>query len=229
MEISGVEVAAHGASVRGPRGAVFENVDLRVPAGGLLAVHGPGGSGRTSLLLTLAGRMRLSGGSVRVGRHELPGGERRVRELVALARAEPAVALDGGLTVSELVAERRWMERDLTMRQIVEAFAAVGLRVRGGELVGELPAVDGLLLALALALAGRPAAIVVDDIDRGCPAAERARAWQALARVSATGCTVLAGATDPPEPLGTSPVLLELPRPGRAARPSASRTSEESA
>lgn len=89
MTAAGVDVVARGASVRGPRGPVFEGVDLDVPAGGLLAVHGPAGSGRTSLLLALAGRMRLSGGAVRVGGHVLPAEGRRVRRLVAVARAAP--------------------------------------------------------------------------------------------------------------------------------------------
>ncbi|TVT23945.1 ABC transporter ATP-binding protein, partial [Amycolatopsis rhizosphaerae] len=63
METTGVvgaAVTARGLGVRGPRGPVFENVDLEVPAGGFLVVHGPGGSGRTSLLLALSGRLRLT-------------------------------------------------------------------------------------------------------------------------------------------------------------------------
>lgn len=199
-------------SVRGPRGAVFENLDLRVGAGGLLVVHGPGGSGRTSLLLALAARMRLSGGTVRVGGHVLPRAARRVRDLVAVARAEPAVGLDGNLRVSELVAERRWLDRRLTSRRVAEAFAVLGVRPRHSDLVRDLSRADELLLATALALAGHPAAIVVDDVGLGCGADDRAHLWQALSRVCATGCTVLAAAADAPGALDPEPVLVALPR-----------------
>ncbi|MCX4744930.1 ABC transporter ATP-binding protein [Kitasatospora sp. NBC_01287] len=222
MEITGKEVTARGISVRGPRGPVFENVDVDVPAGGLLVVHGPAASGRTSLLLALAGRMRLSAGAVRVGADTAPGrGGRRIRQAVAVARAEPAVGLEGRLRVRELVAERCWLERGVTPRRIVEAARLLGLRLRADAWAEELPPLDALLLATALALAARPAVLVVDAVDHGCPDDERERAWRALGAARSTGCTVLAGATQAPP---TAPdgadgadgtdgtVLIALPR-----------------
>ncbi|MEU9133762.1 ATP-binding cassette domain-containing protein [Kitasatospora sp. NPDC048540] len=198
---------------------MFESLDLRVGAGGLLVVHGPGGSGRTSLLLALAARMRLDSGAVRVGGHLLPGAERQVRDLVAVARAEPAVGLDGRLRVSELIAERRILTPKTAWRRIDDAFEVVDLQVPGRELVRDLSPADGLLLAVALALAAEPAAIVVDDVDRSCPAADHTRLWQALSRVCATGCTVLAGACDPPGALDPTPALVALPRLSRNRLP----------
>ncbi|MFJ9777041.1 ATP-binding cassette domain-containing protein [Kitasatospora sp. NPDC101157] len=219
MEIAGVDVVARGASVRGPRGAVFENLDVDVDPGGLLVVHGPGGSGRTTVLLALAGRMRLDGGAVRVGGHALPRGGRRVRGLVAVARAEPAVGLDPDLRVRELVAERRWLSRRRGAgARLDEAFSVLGIDVDPRTLVRDLPPVEALGVALALALATRPAVIVADDVDRGCPAEERARAWQLVGLVLKAGCTVLAGALDPPGPgvgLHPAPGLVALPRRSR--------------
>ncbi|MEV4611528.1 ATP-binding cassette domain-containing protein [Kitasatospora sp. NPDC049258] len=200
---------------------MFENLDLRVPAGGLLVAHGPGGSGRTSLLLALAGRMRPSGGAVQVGGHLLPGAAGRIQELVAVARAEPAVALDDSLRVGELEAERRWLDRRVTTRRVAEAYELLGLRPRPHELLRDLSPADGLLLAVALALAAHPAAVVVDDVGRGCPAADREQLWRALARARGTGCTVLAGALDAPEGLDPAPVLVPLPRRLRGHLPTA--------
>ncbi|MFD8706800.1 ATP-binding cassette domain-containing protein [Kitasatospora sp. NPDC059648] len=215
MEIAGVDVVARGASVRGPRGAVFENLDLRVDPGGLLVVHGPGGSGRTTVLLALAGRMRLDGGAVQVGGAVLPRNGRRVRELVAVARAEPAVGLDPDLRVRELVAERRWLSRRLSAAQVAEAFAVLGIEVDHRTPVRDLPPVEALGVAVALALATRPAVVVADDVDRGCPAEDRTRVWRLLGRACRVGCTVLAGAVDPPASavgLDPAPVLVGLPR-----------------
>lgn len=131
MTAAGVEVVARGASVRGRRGPVFEDVDVDVPAGGLLAAHGPAGSGRTSLLLALAGRMRLSGGA-------------------------------------EVMAERCLTSPGVTERGIREAFTTLDVAPRGADLVEDLGPADRLLLATALALAERPGALVVDDVDEGC-------------------------------------------------------------
>ncbi|WAL68448.1 ATP-binding cassette domain-containing protein [Amycolatopsis cynarae] len=212
METTGVvgaAVTARGLGVRGPRGPVFENVDLEMPAGGFLVVHGPGGSGRTSLLLALSGRLRLTAGAARVGEHLLPGQERRVRRLVAVARAEPATGLEGRLRVRELMAERRWIGRGVTAEAIEAACAVTGIDPPADALVEELDPATATLLAVALTVAERPAAVVVDDIERGCTAPQREQVWQALDRVRARGITVLAAATDlPVRPADLVPVGL---------------------
>jgi len=50
-------VVAAGLTLHGRRGLVYGPVDLTVPVGGMLIVQGAQGAGRSSLLLTLAGRM----------------------------------------------------------------------------------------------------------------------------------------------------------------------------
>lgn len=217
---------ARGASVQGPRGPVFEGVDLDVPAGGLLAAHGPAGCGRTSLLLALAGRMRLSGGAIRVGGYVLPAEGRRVRAAVAVARAAPAVALEGRLRVKEVMDERRLTGAGVTERRIREAFETVGLSPRGSDLVEDLGPVEALLLATALALAERPGALVVDDVDEGLPPDAHGSVWQALDRVRNSGPTVLAGClrTPPPTP---GLVALSLPRRSRDRLPAGTAVARE--
>src|ERR1700754_31590 len=61
-----------GRNVRCVRGGreVLDGLDFDVAAGETLAVTGPNGSGKTSLLRSIAGLLALSGGSI-----ELEGGE----------------------------------------------------------------------------------------------------------------------------------------------------------
>ncbi|MEU5010896.1 ATP-binding cassette domain-containing protein [Streptomyces sp. NPDC021749] len=214
--------------MHGPRGPVFEGVDLDVPAGGLLAAHGPAGCGRTTLLLALAGRMRLSGGAIRVGGHVLPADGRRVRAAVAVARAAPGVALEGRLRVKEVMAERRLTGAEVTERRIHEAFEVVDIAPRGTDLVEDLDPVEAFLLATALALAEHPGALVVDDVDQGLPPDAHGSVWQALDRVrnSGPGPTVLAGClrTPPPTP---GLVALSLPRRSRDRLPAGTAVARE--
>ncbi|WP_234443707.1 ATP-binding cassette domain-containing protein [Streptomyces sp. NRRL B-24484] len=208
-------MTAHGLAVHGPRGPVFEGVDLEVPPGGLLVVHGPGGSGRTSLLLALAGRMRITAGGVQVGRHRLPGRRRdaaAVRAAAAVARAEPAVALEGRLTVAEHIAERTWLHPGTTRAQVAEALALTGTDPDPAALTEDLPPADRVLLAVALTLAQAPAVLVVDDLTRDCPPTDHDRIRQALRRVAGTGCTVLAADTAPPPSGPHLAPALPLPR-----------------
>ncbi|WP_329181933.1 ATP-binding cassette domain-containing protein [Streptomyces sp. NBC_01477] len=210
--IEGVEVAARDLSARGPRGPVWEGVSLRVPAGGLSVAHGPSGSGRTSLLLALAGRLRVAAGTVQVGGHAVPRAAGRVRRLVAVARAAPAVFLEPRLRVRELAAERRWLAPGADRAAVRRAMDVVGFDAPDDTLVADLDPVASLALALALALAESPRALVVDDVDSGCPPDQRAAAWQAVRQANAAGCTVLSAALAPPDGPEPPYTALALPR-----------------
>ncbi|MGI3779694.1 MAG: ATP-binding cassette domain-containing protein, partial [Janthinobacterium lividum] len=87
MSAAPVEQAAPAAVVEvdhlslvGPEGPVFTDVSLAVETGRLTVVVGPGGSGRSSLLLALCGRMRGCTGTVRSQGRPVASG----RELRAL-------------------------------------------------------------------------------------------------------------------------------------------------
>lgn len=197
MDVDGVSVLARGITARGPEGTVFENVDLRVSPGSLAVVCGPGGTGRTSLLLALSGRLRLVAGHLEVSGHVLPAQARAVRRLVLPARLRPGYELEERHRVREAVAERRLIS-GVPISSIADAFDLLGIDPNASSLVGELPADERLLLAVALTAASAPAGIVVDDVDVGLGATGRSRAWAALRGLAGTGMTVLTSATDPP-------------------------------
>lgn len=197
MYVHGVSVLGQGLAADGPEGLVFSDLDLRVEPGSLAAVTGPGGSGRTALLLVLSGRMRALSGWLEVDGLRLPRQARKVRKLVQPARIRPGCELEEWHTVGEAIKERRLIG-DATRRTIESGFALVGLDPDPHELIGELPDDEQLLLALALAAANAPGAIVVDDVEKGLPAEQRARVWAVLRDLTRIGMTVIAGSTDPP-------------------------------
>ncbi|MGW5516585.1 ATP-binding cassette domain-containing protein [Nocardia africana] len=164
MAFHGVEIIARGITARGARGCAFAGVSVDVTAGQLAVVAGPSGSGRTSLLLALAGRMRLVAGSVAVGGCRLPADAARVRQLVAVARAEPAVGLDDELRVGDIVTERTMIGGPRIGRAAIhDALAMLGVDAPATVTVADLPPREQTLLAVALAAAEQPAAIVVDE------------------------------------------------------------------
>ena len=192
----GWAVHAVGLSVRGPRGPVFENVSLDVAAGGTLAVVGPAGSGRTALLLALAGRMRLTTGSAAVGPHRLPAEAAAVREGVALASGGQALELDEYLTVGDHLDEWRMSARGdaRALDAALDLLAPTGLPVHTRS--DEIAPPERLALQLALAAADRPSVIVVDDLDAGAPRGLHAELWKLVRRVRELGITVLASASE---------------------------------
>lgn len=160
-------VVADGLLATGPRGVVFGPVSLRVAPGEVVALVGSGGSGRTSLLLALAGRYAVAGGRLVVAGAASP---REVRAAVAVARADALLDLDEVWTVGEAIAQRALLSGRPPAR--VALPSSVPLHA--------LSAVDRALLDVALAAGeGRPV-VVMDDVDRGLGPEDEARVWRAL-------------------------------------------------
>nr|BFE82526.1 hypothetical protein GCM10020093_051270 [Planobispora longispora] len=157
---------------------MFTGVRLTVPPGAVLAVHGPPGTGKTALLLTLAGRMPFDSGLLKVAGHVLPGEAGAVRTRVALAEMPGINDLEESLSVEEHVAERLallslrpWVSRaavtrvmDLMDAAVTAATGAHAVLDRTG-LVADVTPLERKILGIALALIGSPSLVVVDDVD----------------------------------------------------------------
>jgi ABC-type branched-subunit amino acid transport system ATPase component len=157
----------------GPWGRAFGPIDLDIDAGGVTALICPAGSGRTALLMTLAGRMKPSSGTVTVFGHSSAGD---IFGVSALAGIEQLDSVAESVTVRDLVTEQshwdaHWYrlirragedEREAMCRPV---FGELPLP-RLTEYVEELDELDGLLLRIALANTTRPPLLVVGSIDQ---------------------------------------------------------------
>ncbi|MDQ0683216.1 ABC-2 type transport system ATP-binding protein [Streptomyces achromogenes] len=212
--MDGVGVTADGLGLRGPRGWAFRGVDVDAEPASLIAIEGPSGSGRTSLLLALTGRMRTTEGTAAVGTARLPRQMAAVRRASALAHVAGVTDLEPALTVGEHLRERALLQRrfdgsvrDLlrpraqrearTTSQIDAALAAAGLDREAlpkgtRTAVRDLERIEALRLSVALALIGRPRLLGVDDIDLKLTDAERTEVWTLLRSLTEAGTTVLA-------------------------------------
>jgi ABC-2 type transport system ATP-binding protein len=207
-------MVADGLLATGPRGRIFGPVTVGVAAGELLAVTGPGGSGRTALLLALSGRLRVTGGRLIVGGHPLDIESGAVRDLVAVARAGDAVELDELWTVGEAIANRAVLTR---RRPVSAVERAVRTRLTGaGSGLVSTAALHALtplartLLDLALAAAEDRPVVVLDDADRGLEPEDERQVWEALRALADEGRTVVAVTTDPRAAAGLATTILPL-------------------
>jgi ABC-2 type transport system ATP-binding protein len=183
-------IEATGLGLRTRHGWVFRDVDLTVSAGEVAAVVGPSGSGRTMLLLALAGRAKPSTGELRVwDATSRPD----IRRQVTVARATGAVELDPDLTVADSRREAGLLFYGPDLSQFEEL---VGLDLDSAAVVGELAADDLALFSLALAAASHPAALVLDDVDLRATPAQQHRIWAGLHAVAETGIAVVASAIE---------------------------------
>lgn len=194
-----------GATVRGARGAVFGPLDA-VSHAPVTIVLGNRGSGRTSLLLSAAGRMRIDQGTVKVCGVDARTHAARVRRLTGIAGFDAIDLLESGATVAESIRERLtwispWYRR---VPHLTEADVARSLRPAFGALpmpqanllVRNLSEAQELLLRISLALLEGPRVIIVDDLDDVKDPSERAAVADRLTALTREGTLFILGSAD---------------------------------
>lgn len=181
-----------------------EGVCTRFPAGATTAVIGPNGSGKTTMVGTVAGRLR--GARIRVGEREVDG-----------ARFIPA--RERGVV---LLTQRPGLPRTTTVA------GAVTMATRSKELTGQLldaaglspladvpvPALSGgqaAQVALVRALGARPEVLILDEPLAAIDVAATAR-WRRLLRSTAADRTTIMVTHDPVDIAGLADHLVVLER-----------------
>jgi ABC-2 type transport system ATP-binding protein len=163
----------------------LRGVDLRLQPGELVALLGPNGAGKTTAVSVLLGQRRPDAGSARLfGRDPtLPAARRPVG--VTLQES----GFPDNLTVREVVDLVRVHYPDPAPAQ--ELLDRFGLAAVAGRRAGGLSGGQSRRLAVALAFAGRPQAVVLDEPTTGLDVEARHRLWEVLRAFVADGGTVL--------------------------------------
>ena len=166
-------LTVNGAGVRHRRRWLFRDLDVSVSAGEVVAIVGPPGSGRTTVLLALAKRFRLSAGEI------------TLMGTAALGHVPDVCEPESVLTVAEHVRERFLLEG----RRPVADLDWHGLdpALRGFELSPFQRQVLGLILARI----PQPQLIALDAIDEGLNAEEREHLGNLIDEVTQDDIAVL--------------------------------------
>lgn len=217
-------------------GPVYNGVDLSFRRGRLAAVVGRSGTGRSALLLTLAGRMRGWTGRCRVAGYDAATQTAQLRDRSSVARIGDLIDLEPRLTVAESITERALIDA-MPLPRAGERFEASCAALGGLDLprtaqVGDLSSLDRTLLTVALATL-RPAELVVlDDAERGLDREQSDQLMAGLVGLVETGTCVVVSVLDAGVlPDGSDHHRLERPptAPGSpaAAEPTTGATAVE--
>ena len=182
---------------------VLTALDLEVPAGGVTALLGPNGCGKTTLLKLMLGLLIPDRGEITVLGEPLdPGQRRRLSRHIGLIPQEEHVPFD--LTLMEyvvlgrapylhLLQLPREEDRDLARQALV----AVGLEGLAHRPVPSLSGGEGQLAAVARALAQQPKILLADEPTSHLDLRNRRAVLDVLAGQNRLGRTVLMTTHDP--------------------------------
>ena len=195
-------ITATGLGVDGEHVPLFSDIDLALTSG-FHAIQMPGGPGQTALLLTLAGRLKASRGTVTVLGDTQP---RAIRRHCSVAAFDEIDELEELVTVQTVLAEQRSWLAPWYARVPIEAGEA-----ELGEVFGEIPppSAESYIVELSdleLFLLRITLALVVGDLEQVRDNSRRAIAVDRLGAI-ATQRTVVVGVTNP---LGTDAPDHEL-------------------
>jgi ABC-type lipoprotein export system ATPase subunit len=184
--------------------AALRGVDLQVARGETLAVLGPSGSGKSTLLWLLAGLARPTAGEVEVDGvplRSVSGAELRLlrRRTVGVLLQNPARNLLPHATAREnLLFALSGGGRRERGRNALDLLGTVGLGSRPDARAGALSGGEQQRLALAVALAGRPAVLLADEPTSQLDAASGEVVVELICAASAdAGTTVVVVTHDP--------------------------------
>jgi ABC-2 type transport system ATP-binding protein len=170
----------------GPVRAV-RGIDLEIRSGEIFALLGPNGAGKTTTVEILEGYRNRDSGEVSVLGHD-PGRERaKIKPRVGIVLQEPGV--ERYLTVTETVA--MYASYYPKPRSAAEVIDLVGLGDKSTSRVTALSGGQVRRLDMAIALAGDPDLLFLDEPTTGFDPSARREAWEVIKNLASLGKTVL--------------------------------------
>ncbi|HEV7813127.1 MAG TPA: ATP-binding cassette domain-containing protein [Leifsonia sp.] len=145
---------------------LWSGLSIDVHAGEFVAVLGPNGSGKTSLLKTILGQQRLDSGAIEFDGHPVRRGDRRIGYIPQQKLIAPGTPMRARDLVALGVNGHRW-GLPITTRsdraQVESLIDAVGARRYANDPVGSLSGGEQQRLRVGQALAGDPALLLCDE------------------------------------------------------------------
>ncbi|KLU60338.1 putative ABC transporter ATP-binding protein YbhF [Peptococcaceae bacterium CEB3] len=185
-------LSCHDITVKDGRSTVFAGLNLTIPVGQVTGIYGGSASGKTALILLLAGLLRPQRGEVRLGDVDVLKDGKKAKKMIGLGVIKDFNPLFYNLTVEEnllfqarAVGTRAPRER---VRTVQREFCLRGVRDRMPERLGAL---EQALINLAVAGVGEPKVFLLDEPEMGLTAEESGIFWQHLRGLKERGATVV--------------------------------------
>jgi ABC-2 type transport system ATP-binding protein len=196
-------VQVRGLQVRRGKTEVFTGLDLAIPRGQITGLLGPSGCGKTTLMRSIVGVQKVSGGTVEVLGE--PAGSRALRHRVSYDTQ--AASVYGDLTIRQNL---RYFARLLgaPRSDIDRVIAEVGLADQRDQTIDSLSGGQESRVSLAVAMLGTPELLVLDEPTVGLDPLLRSELWDVFRGLSDAGTTLIVSSHVMDEALRCDRLLL---------------------
>lgn len=197
-EVGETIISARGLTQKTPMRTTYQNVNLDIARGQLASIVAEDRRGKTELLLTIAGRMRPTSGTLTVAGLPLPKRERAVRAITGMGFIEGVNEVQKLLTLRAVTsAELNLHSKSSGPKATLAYLEEWGFADRAKAKTETLDKFERVRFGIALGLAGDPAVLVVDDIEGDLTLAQGQELLEILRKVAHDrGTTIVVACTD---------------------------------
>ncbi len=166
----------------------LQDINVALPEGKAIGFIGPSGAGKTTLIRSIVGRVKLTSGSIEI--FGLPAGDSKLRHQMSYMTQELSVYPD--LTVKENLKYFATMMGHKNVNEIINNILhEVDMSDKANSLVKNLSGGQKQRVSLSVALIGSPKLMVLDEPTIGLDPVLRESLWKLFNKLKAQGTTLL--------------------------------------
>lgn len=168
----------------------LSGVSMNIEEGEIIALLGPNGAGKTTLISIICGLVVPTGGTVRVGGHDIRTDWRAARRMIGLVPQE--IALEPFEKVINSVRFTRGLYGEKPDDGYIEqVLRSLALWEKRDAATRELSGGMKRRVLIAKALAHRPKVLFLDEPTAGVDVALRREMWQVVEQLRRDGVTII--------------------------------------
>lgn len=170
---------------------VLRGVNLRVPRGAVVALLGPNGGGKSTLLKVISGQMEQTAGDIHLGGVHVSGAKPDDLARLGLTTIPEGRSVFPNLTVEEnlLLMSYAGVSADQVYETAYSYFPR--LHERRYQLAGTMSGGEQQMLAMARALTSDPALLLLDELSMGLAPLIVDELYESVGRIAQSGVSIL--------------------------------------
>lgn len=173
---------------------VLHRANLVVPRGERIGLFGPNGHGKTTLLRTISGLLKLNSGDILFNGESIANSPPKVVVDLGIIHVSQGNRLFPQMSVSECLtlgaySPRAWKERAESLENVFELFPK--LKVRISQRVKTLSGGERQMLSIGAGIMAKPEILMLDEPSLGLAPKLIEELTEGISRIAASGITML--------------------------------------